>query len=91
METRQFPSVQILQLMEQQCLAHKQHQAVKDLRDRGGFRYKNFVLQWWGDHLNFQNSLKLKNKVIDNFVTLWLSFVKDIHGEIYWQSRKLQE
>ena len=37
METRQFPSVQILQLMEQQCLAHKQHQAVKDLRDRGGF------------------------------------------------------
>ena len=38
METRQFPSVQILQLMEQQCLAHKQHQAVKDLRDRGGFR-----------------------------------------------------
>ena len=36
METRQFPSVQILQLMEQQCLACKQHQAVKDLRDRGG-------------------------------------------------------
>ena len=55
------------------------------------FRYKNFVLQWWTDHLNFKNSLKLKNKVIDNFVTLWLSFVKDIHGEIYWQSRKLQE
>ena len=91
METRQFPSVQILQLMEQQCLARKQHQAVKDLRDRGGFGYKNFVLQWWTDHLNFKNSLKLKNKVIDNFVTLWLSFVKDIHGEIYWQSRKLQE
>ena len=58
METRQFPSVQILQLMEQQCLARKQHQAVKDLRDRGGFwekfRYKNFVLQWWTDNLNFK-------------------------------------
>ena len=36
METRQFPSVQILKLMEQQCVACKQHQAVKDLRGRGG-------------------------------------------------------
>ena len=44
------------------------------------YRYKDFVLQWWTDHLYFKNSLKLKNTLIDNVVTLWLSFVEDIHG-----------
>ena len=50
-------------------------EAAEGYKYKERYRYKDFI---------FKNSLKLKNIVIDNIVTLWLSFVKD-------QSRKLQE
>ena len=94
METRQFQSVQILKLMEQQCMACKQHQAVKDLRDRGGhweIQVQGLCLAMKNWSFKFEKFIEIEEHCYWQRCDFVIKFCWGHPWEIYWQSRKLQE